>query len=233
MIVRIALAAAAALVLAAPAAAHVTANPSTAPSDGFAVISFRVPHGCDGSPTTALSVQIPEGVVNVKPQAVAGWQVATKIGKYAEPVDLFGEPVTEGVKEVTWSGGSLPDDQYQDFGLSVKLPPLDPGTKLNFPTVQRCQQGVERWIQVPVEGEEEPELPTPQVELIAASGEDEHGASGTGAEEEEPEAAAAAATSSDGDGDSKDNLALGFGIAGLIAGAAALGLTLWRRPRSA
>jgi uncharacterized protein YcnI len=233
MLARIALTLGAALVLAAPAAAHVTANPATAPSDGFAVIAFRVPHGCEGSPTTSLTVQIPEGVVNVKPEAVAGWQVATKIGQYAEPVELFGEQVTEGVKEVTWSGGSLPDNQFLDFGLSVKLPPLAPGTKLNFPTIQRCAKGVERWIQVPVEGEEEPELPTPQVELIAATGEDEHGGSATAAEEEEPEGEAAAATSADDDSDSKDNLALGFGVAGLVAGLAALGITFWRRPRRA
>jgi uncharacterized protein YcnI len=233
MLARIALTLGAALVLAAPAAAHVTANPATAPSDGFAVIAFRVPHGCEGSPTTSLTVQIPEGVVNVKPEAVAGWQVATKIGQYAEPVELFGEQVTEGVKEVTWSGGSLPDNQFLDFGLSVKLPPLAPGTKLNFPAIQRCAKGVERWIQVPVEGEEEPELPTPQVELIAATGEDEHGGSATAAEEEEPEGEAAAATSADDDSDSKDNLALGFGVAGLVAGLAALGITFWRRPRRA
>ena len=233
MIVRIALAAAAALVLAAPAAAHVTANPPTAPSDGFAVIAFQVPHGCDGSPTTSLTVRIPEGVVSVKPEAVAGWQVATKIGKYAEPVDLFGETVTEGVKEVTWSGGSLPDSQYLDFGLSLKLPPLDAGTKLNFPVIQRCQQGVTRWIQIPVEGEEEPEEPAPQVELIAAEGEDEHGSSGATTGEEDAASAEAAPASSSNDDDSRANLALGFGIAGLVAGLAALGLTIWRRPRRA
>jgi uncharacterized protein YcnI len=241
MIVRLALAAAAALVVAAPAAAHVTANPSTAPSDGYAVVEFQVPHGCDGSATTSLSLRIPEGVVSVKPEAVAGWKVSTKIGKYAEPVDLFGETITEGVKEVTWSGGNLPDDQYQDFGLSVKFPPLDPGTKLSFPAVQRCVQGVTRWIQVPVEGEEEPEEPTPQVELIAAEGEG-HGSSGTMTGEEEPAAEetaaeetaeAAPASSSDDDAEDTANLALVLAIAGLLAGLGALGVTLWRRPRRA
>jgi uncharacterized protein YcnI len=214
-----------ALAMAAPAAAHVTADPHKLPADGFATIAFRVPHGCEGSPTTRVSVQIPEGVVNVKPEAVPGWTVATKTGKYAQPVDLFGEQVTEGVREVTWSGGSLPDSQYQDFGVSVKLPPGDAGTKLNFPTVQTCAKGVTRWIQIPVEGEDEPEEPTPQVELTAAAA-DEHAAAA------ETSAPAASEDEDEGD-DGMAVAALGFGIAGFVAGLGALGLTIWRRPRRA
>ena len=213
----------AALVAAPAAQAHVTANPGEAPAGSFAMISFRVPHGCDDSPTTSLTIKIPDGVVFVTPQAVPGWQVETKEGTLAEPVQSHGETITEGVTEVTWSGGPLDPHEFTDFGLSLRLPDT-PGETLYFPAVQRCEEGVTRWIQIPAEGGPEPEEPAPAVLLTAPSGE---GGSATGAAEGE----AAAPTSISGDDDSGSALALGLGSAGLAAGVLALGVTLVRRPR--
>ncbi len=36
-----------------------------------------IPHGCDGSATVKVRVQIPEGVIGVKPMPKAGWAVST------------------------------------------------------------------------------------------------------------------------------------------------------------
>jgi uncharacterized protein YcnI len=213
--------------LAAPVAgAHVTANPSSAEAGGFAMIAFRVPHGCEESPTTSLTIRIPDGVVSVAPQAVPGWTVTTVSGKLSKPVDLHGEQVTEGVKTVTWSGGRLDPHQFSDFGISMRLPEAA-GETIYFPAVQRCAQGVSRWIQLPAAGGEEPELPAPGVELVAASG----AATTTGhtpAAGEDGEEAAAASSGSEPD-DDRANLALAFGIAGLLAGLAGLGFGLRRR----
>ena len=157
------------------AGAHVTANPSEGPAGGFIVISFRVPHGCEDAPTTSLTVRIPDGVIYVAPQAVPGWDVATKSGTLATPVESEGETITEGVTEVSWSGGSLDPHQFTDFGISLRLPDEE-GETIYFPTVQRCAQGTTRWIQIPVAGQEEPAEPAPGVTLVAAGG-DEHGGS--------------------------------------------------------
>lgn len=216
---------AAALAVPGAALAHVTANPSEAPAGGFAMISFRVPHGCDGSGTTGLSISIPAGVISVTPQAVPGWEVTTKESELAEPVESEGETITEGVTEVTWTGGPLPDHEFTDFGLSMKMPDTT-GKTIWFPIVQRCEQGETSWIKIPVAGQEEPDTPAPGVTLVASSG-DEHGAAA-----DEEDASAAAAEESDDDSDGMTTVAIVLGAAGLAAGLAALGLVLFRRPKA-
>ena len=44
---------------------------------------FVVPHGCAGSATIKIRVQIPEGVIAAKPMPKPGWNVETIKGKYA------------------------------------------------------------------------------------------------------------------------------------------------------
>ena len=224
----------AALVLAPAAAAHITANPSSAPAGSFAVISLRVPHGCDEAGTTSLSVKMPEGVLLVTPQAVPGWQAQVVEGKLARPVQEEGETITEGVKQVTWTGGPLSPHEYTDFGLSMKLPDK-PGETLYFPAVQRCSGGkVTRWITIVPPGAEEPDTPAPAVELTAATGGDDDSTSSSGTAEPASSGAEATAADTSGDDNSdRTNLALGLGIAGLVAGLAGLGLGLSARRRRA
>jgi uncharacterized protein YcnI len=210
------LALAVAAALPAAASAHVTANPAEATADGFTVIGFRVPHGCEEAGTTTLTVRIPQGVVSVAPEAVPGWEVTTKTGTFDEPVESFGETITEGTVEVTWTGGPLAHDQFVDFGISMKMPNT-PGETLWFPTIQRCEQGETRWVKIPVEGQEEPDTPAPGVTLVAAEGPDE----------------AVAAPAADEDDEDRTNAALALGAAGLVAGLAALGVALFRRPPGA
>ena len=66
-------------------------------------------------PTVKIRVQIPEGVIAVKPMPKPGWSVETVKGKYAASYELHGATIAEGVKEVTWSGGKLADDNYDEF----------------------------------------------------------------------------------------------------------------------
>lgn len=158
------------LLLAAPASAHITANPGQATAGERAEIGLRVSHGCDGSPTTTLSVQIPETVAAVTPEFVPGWTVDTTMGPLAEPVEVHGETVSEGIREVTWSGGeTIPDGLFFDFGLSVQMPDT-PGETLYFPVVQTCESGEAQWIEIPADGEDGHDLesPAPAVELVAA-----------------------------------------------------------------
>jgi uncharacterized protein YcnI len=202
----------AALFAAAPAAAHVTIDPAEGPADGYATLQVQVPHGCDGSATKAVRVQIPESVPSVTPQVHPGWDVATKEGP-KDAVELHGETVTRGIKEVVWTAadaGPLPDGRLDLFGMSVKLPAGEPGDPVYFPTVQECVKGKSAWIQIPQAGESEDDLesPAPAVVLTAASG--EHGASAT-----EPVAASGAAAS---DSDDDDGPSTGLVIAALVLG---------------
>ena len=130
---------------------------------------LKVPHGCKGSATVKLSVQIPDGVIAVKPQVKPGWTIETTQGKYAQPHTLHGNQVSEGVRTITWSGGTLPDAYYDEFAFSSQIAStLTPGSTLAFPTVQTCEQGVERWIELPSAGRKHPEKPAPVITLLPA-----------------------------------------------------------------
>jgi uncharacterized protein YcnI len=162
-----------AALVASPASAHVLLEPKQAAVGSSYKAVFAVPHGCAGSATTKVRVQIPEGVIAAKPMPKAGWSVEAISGKYAGEYDFHGSKLSEGVKEVVWSGGKLPDHQYDEFVVSAFLTDgLKPNTTLYFPVVQECEQGVSRWIDIPKEGEGHghgSKTPAPGVKLMPKS----------------------------------------------------------------
>ncbi|RUU58806.1 DUF1775 domain-containing protein, partial [Mesorhizobium sp. M2C.T.Ca.TU.009.01.2.1] len=103
------------------ALAHITLETQEAAVGSTYKAVFRVPHGCEGKATTAVRVQIPEGVISVKPMPKPGWTLQTKKGKYEKSYQLYGETLTTGVKEVDWSGGNLPDEFYDEFVFRASL----------------------------------------------------------------------------------------------------------------
>jgi periplasmic copper chaperone A len=149
--------------------AHITLETGEAPVGSTYKAILRVPHGCDGKATTAVRVQIPEGVISVKPMPKPGWTLQTKKGKYEKPYQLYDQAVTDGVKEVDWSGGSLPDEFYDEFVFRGTLAAdLPAGQKLYFPVVQECDGAADRWIEVPATGQDEDalEYPAPGIKLL-------------------------------------------------------------------
>jgi uncharacterized protein YcnI len=170
-------AAAALLAAAAAAGAHVVADPDRGPAGTYFRTALRVSHGCGGSPTIAVRVKIPDGVVAVKPQAKPGWQVTVTTRKLAQPApNGHGGTLTETVDEIAWRGGPLPNSEFDEFGLAMKLPDRPAGTVLWFPTVQECEKGVHRWIGIPAAGQRWHDLgePAPFVRLVPrAAGADE------------------------------------------------------------
>jgi len=157
-----------------PALAHVSLEVAEAPVGSTYKAVFRVPHGCEGKPTNVVRVQIPEGVIAVKPQPKAGWTLEKVKGAYAASYDYYGTPMTEGVKEIAWSGGNLGDDEYDEFVLRAYLTPgLAVGSTLYFPVVQECPDGAtERWIEIPAAGQtsDDLELPAPAIKLLEKAG---------------------------------------------------------------
>ncbi len=222
-------AAGAALLTGAPVAgAHVGTSPSEAPAGSRQVIDFRIGHGCDGSPTTKLAIKIPEGVVAVTPEHIAGWTVEVETGPIT-PYDDHGTQVSEGVTQVTWTGGPLPDGQYQTFGLSLMLPDT-PGETVSFPAVQTCEQGETPWIELPADGGAEPEHPAPAVVLTEATGGEHHHGTDDGTDDTDGAArpggpAGDLAFASDVE-DAKDTAGTAqvFGIMGMALGAVGLAL---------
>jgi len=153
-----------------PASAHISLENRQATIGSSYKAVFEVPHGCAGSATIKVRVQIPEGVIAAKPMPKAGWNVEIIKGKYAADYDYHGARLSEGVKEVVWSGGKLTDDNYDEFVINTFLTgTLKPNTHLYFPVVQECEQGISRWIDIPADdeaGAHESKSPAPGVKLM-------------------------------------------------------------------
>ena len=143
------------MVTAAPAWAHIHPDPSEIPEGEATTVALGIEHGCDDSPTTAVAVQLPDGV-EVSAVAKSGWAIDS----------------SDGV--VTWTaqpGNELPSDQPDEFELELTPDAGTEGGILVLKTVQTCETGELRWIEE-WDGEgEEPEHPAPVVTVIAAGDE--------------------------------------------------------------
>jgi uncharacterized protein YcnI len=143
-------------VLAIPAT--VSAHASLDQESGTSGSSYRgamlITHGCDTSPTISVRIRIPDGVKRVKPMAKAGWQIEVVMEKLDQPYEQHGNTITEEIREIAWSGGSLPDDNFDEFVFRGTLPETDQDMMLYFPVVQQCANGeFLRWIEIPEAGE--------------------------------------------------------------------------------
>jgi len=116
--------------------------------------TFKVGHGCDGSPTTGIRVSIPAGFNGAQPMPKPGWTVTAKLGTLAEPYKSHGKTFTEGVVEINWTAigpeNALPADFYDEFVLRGTTP-TKPGP-LWFKVVQTCAKGVNAWVELPASG---------------------------------------------------------------------------------
>jgi uncharacterized protein YcnI len=184
-----------ALAPAAAASAHVSATATSTAAGSSTVVTFSVPHGCDGSPTTVVTIEVPESVPAVTPTVNPNWTVEKVVEQLAEPLtDAHGNEITERVTSVvyTTTGAGLADGYRDTFELSLRLPEGEVGDVVAFPVVQTCPEGTAEWV-----GED-----APSVTLTAAVESEGHG---------EVAAEAPSGTS--------DPLARVFGIAGLVVGA--------------
>ena len=154
-------------VLTGPAAAHITlATPQADVGSTFKAV-LVVGHGCAGAATTGIRVQIPEGFYNVKPMPKAGWELKTVTGTYATPFDNHGTTLTEGVTEISWSGGDLPDAYYDEFVFRGTFGSrLEAGSTFYFPVIQICGTTEDAWIDT--SGDPEAEMTAPSLTLNQA-----------------------------------------------------------------
>ncbi len=131
-----------------------------------------IPHGCQGSATLTVRVQIPEGVIAVKPMPKPGWTVSAVRGAYARGYSYYhGQTLSEGVKEIAWTGRLL-DEHFDEFTFAGFLADsLAAGGMLHFPTTQECEKGTHRWVDVPAVGQSTQALaaPAPAIKLLPAT----------------------------------------------------------------
>jgi periplasmic copper chaperone A len=135
------------LALAGPASAHVTITATETAAGAYTILMVSVPHGCEGSPTTEVAIQLPDGITEVTPTRNAFYDV---------------EVVTEGVSQVLYTARTpLPDGQRDTFELALQIPEEAAGRTLAFPTVQTCEEGSTAWTEVAADGQSADDLEHP------------------------------------------------------------------------
>lgn len=155
------LAIAAACFASVPAAqAHVTLEYAVAPANSYYKATFKVGHGCAGSPIRQIVVVLPEGVPQARPMPKAGWTVALEPGR------------------ISWTARTpadhLPDAFYDEFVLQAKLPAQ--AGPLYWRVSQVCEQGRIDWAEVPQPGQKLSDLKSPAalLEVLPAGGGGHH-----------------------------------------------------------
>ena len=119
----------------------------------------QIMHGCAGKPTTRVSVTIPEGLIGAKPMPKPGWTLATTRGAYARTYTTHHGTVSEGVTAITWSGGSLPDDEVDEFTFLAQVADtFEPDATVYVPVQQDCTKGSTSWSEIPKPGQDAHEL---------------------------------------------------------------------------
>jgi uncharacterized protein YcnI len=233
---RIAIGAAAALALLAPATAqaHVSLHPNEVPTGSFATLGIRVPNEMEKANTVKLAVQVPPGFLDISTEFIPSWTSKVLTSKLAKPVQTDDGEVTEQVREIIWTGhgtqGLIPPGQFLNFPISTEIPGKA-GEVLTFKVLQYYDNGeVVRWI-----GSPDSETPAPEIDVTTAGGVLQDVA---GSETAPP--SPSAKTSAEGEtstgSSSSDSDGKGLGIAALILGALGLiagGTALIRSRRTA
>lgn len=209
-----------------PASAHVSVNASSAAAGSYSVLTFSVSHGCEGSPTTALSIDIPEAITAVTPTVNPNWDVSkVSVDASAPVVDGHGESSASRTGRIVYTAKApLLEGLRDTFELSMQLPADAAGETLAFPVLQTCEVGETQWIEMATEGSAEPEHPAPTIAVTAAT-ESAHGHDDAGAD---LTAAHASETS-----DTGDVVARSLGLGGLVVGAIGIALAVTARRKTA
>lgn len=197
------------------ASAHVSVTPSDTAAGSNTLLTFSTSHGCEGSPTTAMTIDIPESVISVFPTVNPNWTI--------EKIST-GEGDAARVSQVVYTAITPLEEGFRDtFVLSAKLPEDAVGETLEFPVLQSCAVGETNWSETSVAGEDEPEAPAPFIVLTEAAAEgDGHG--GPAAASTDDASAESEETAVSPEAPSSDLVARILGVGGLIVGA--IGVTL-------
>jgi uncharacterized protein YcnI len=210
-------------VMASAADAHVSISPASAPQGSTTKLSFNVPNEEEKATVTKFSVQFPTPpetpIPGVAVGQKAGWSSKPSTKHLAKPITTDDGTITDVVSQIDWVATSpaaaIKPGEFGEFTIDADGLP-DDEDQMVFKAVQTYSNGdVVRWIDPVTPGGEEPEHPTPILELTAPEGTG-HGDTSTTSGVSTGGAATVISAST------KDNSARALGIIGIALGAVAL-----------
>lgn len=130
------------------ASAHAVLDQTTAESGSYYQGEMRIGHGCDGSDTVKVTIDIPEGFYGAKPKPKAGWQIDIVKADLEDPYESHGKWVHRDVRQITWYGNALSHAHFDEFEFTGQIG-VGNTEKLYFPVRQECVVGELNWNQTP------------------------------------------------------------------------------------
>lgn len=204
------------------ASAHVHVDPGTASAGATQTLTFSFSHGCDGSPTTALAIDLPEGVGNATPVVQGGWTIQRE-------ADSDGVPT----RVVFTADTPVEDHLKAAVSMDVLFDESAAGSSIPFPVTQMCVTGETAWTEVADEGQDPHDLEAPAPVVEVGEQTDDAADHGHDAAEESEESAAEASGAATVGSTDVDPVARWLAAGGLAAGIAALAVVLVRGRRKA
>lgn len=204
---------------AAGASAHVSISPDKTTANSYALLTFGVPHGCDTSGTTKVTITLPEELNDAQPTVNPSWTVERVEEQLASPKKLAdGATITKRTSKIVYTAKTPLDPELRDaLVLSVKLPDT-PGATLYFPTLQNCQVGQTDWAEIPKDGQDAHSLEAPAPSVTISEGSPQ--ASGAHGGEQNASAATVATETGAADlgAEARSWAGLAAGAGGLVLG---------------
>ena len=94
-----------------------------------------------------MTVRFPQSIISASFQPVPGWERSIEMEPLDEPIEDEGEQITEHIASVTWTGGRIRPGEFEEFGVSFRVPET-PGEDLVVPALQTYSNGeVVRWVE--------------------------------------------------------------------------------------
>ncbi|WP_426998158.1 YcnI family protein [Pseudarthrobacter sp. N5] len=197
------------------ASAHVGVTPDKTSAGSYALLTFGIPHGCDASGTTKVTITLPTELNDAQPTVNPNWVVEKVTEQLPEPKKLAdGSSITKRTSRIVYTAKTPLSPELRDaLVLSVKLPDAA-GTTLHFPTLQNCEQGQTNWSDIAKDGQDPHSLkaPAPSVTITDAA---------AAGHTDTASAAPASAVDDDGAG-ARSRAGLVAGVGGLALGGVAL-----------
>jgi uncharacterized protein YcnI len=136
------------------AVAHNSMTEYYVPAGYMKDLEIRITHGCQGSAVKEFRLKIPEGMMRVSAEHNRDWVIDVKMRKLPQPVPgEGGNMLTETVDEIIWKNprSVLPaSGRFEGFRLRG-LVPNTPGKIMFFRSVNVCEKGEERYVDLPTE----------------------------------------------------------------------------------
>ena len=139
------------LALSSAAWGHALSVDKNAPAGGWHFVQIGIPHGCGGSPTNGVRINIPDEIFMVRPEIKPGWEMTMKMRNMDPPITSEGVTYSESVDEIIWRGGVVGNLEFDRFNL-LALMPRKANTKVYFRTIQECENGENKWVEIPEKG---------------------------------------------------------------------------------